>query len=104
MVKFLEQLNIVTDKLLKKGKKCGLHIDKEWYDAARYKVHKLIFNKKKNYFENKLNGWISKQKELWKALRSLSLPNKTPSCEVSTLKVNKTAQYDTNFVLGRFKE
>ena len=38
------------------------------------------------------------------SLRSLSLPNKTPSCEVSTLKVNKTAQYDTNFVLGRFKE
>ena len=75
------------DKLLKKYKR-SLHIDKEFYNGARYKVHKLIFNKKNDYFENKLNECIGKPKELWKALKSLGVPNKTSSCEVSALKVN----------------
>ena len=35
------------DKLLKKFEKSRLHIGKELYNAARYEVHKLIFNKKK---------------------------------------------------------
>ena len=64
------------DKLLKKFKRSRLHMDKESYNAARYKVHKMIFNKKKDYFENKLNECIGKPKELWKALKSLGLPNK----------------------------
>ena len=63
----------------------------------------MIFNKKKEYFENKLNECIGKPKELWKALKSLGLPNKTSSCEVSALKVNKTVQYDTYLVLSGFK-
>ena len=41
------------DKLLKKFKRSRLHIDKKLYNAARYKVQKLIFNKEKDYFENK---------------------------------------------------
>ena len=32
------------DKLLKKFKRSRLHIDKELYCAARFKVHKVIFN------------------------------------------------------------
>ena len=64
----------------------------------------MIFNKKKDYFENKLNECIGKPKELWKAFKSLGLPNKTSSCEVSALKVNKTVQHDTNLVLGGFKD
>ena len=92
------------DKLMKKKIKSRLHIDKELYNAARYKVHKLIFNKKKYYFENKLNECIGKPKHLWKALKSLGLPSKTSSCEVSALKVNKTVQHDTNLVLSGFKD
>ena len=65
---------------------------KQLSNAARHKIHKLIFNKKKDYFENKLNECIGKPKKLWKALMSLGLPNKISSCEVSTLKVNKTVQ------------
>ena len=64
----------------------------------------MLFNKKKDYFQNKLNECIGKPKELWKALKSIGLPNKTFSCEVSALKVNKTVQYSTNLVLGGFKE
>ena len=41
---------------------------------------------------------------MWKALRSLGLPNKTSSCEVNALKVNKTVQHGTNLVLGVFKD
>ena len=35
-------------------------MDKESYNAARYKVHKMIFNKKKDYFENELNKFVGK--------------------------------------------
>ena len=64
----------------------------------------MIFNKKKYYFENKLNECICKPKELWKALKSLGLPIKISSCEVSALKVNKTVKHGTNLVLGGFKD
>ena len=64
------------DKFVKKLKRSRLHIDKELYNATRYKVHKMISNKKKDYFENKLNECIGIPKELWKALKSLGLPNK----------------------------
>ena len=89
---------------MKKIKRSRLHIDKELHNTARYKVHKMIFNKKKDYFENKLNECIGKPKDLWKALKSLGLPNKISSCEVSALKVNKTVQHDKNLVLGGFKD
>ena len=39
------------DKLFKKLKKTKLHIDKDIYNAARYKVSKMIFNKKRSFFE-----------------------------------------------------
>ena len=64
----------------------------------------MIFNEKKDYFDNKLNECIGKPKELWKALKSLGLPKKIFSCEVSALKVNKTAQHGTCLVLGGFKD
>ena len=66
MVKFLKQSKIVIS-YWKKFKRSRLHMDKESYNAARYKVHKMIFNKKKDYFENELNKFVGKPKELWKA-------------------------------------
>ena len=50
----------------------------------------MIFNKKNDCFENKLNECIGKRKEFWKALKSLGLPKKISSCEVRALKVSKT--------------
>ena len=65
------------DKLFIKFKKSKLHIDKDIYNAARYKVRKMIFNKKRLFFEKKkLSESISKPKDLWKALKSHGLPNK----------------------------
>ena len=40
------------DKLFKEFKKSKLHIAKDIYNAARYKVRKMIFNKKRSFFEN----------------------------------------------------
>ena len=60
-------------KLLEKFKRSRLHMDKVLYNAALYKVHKMIFNKKKDYIENKLNECIGKPKDLWKVLKSLYL-------------------------------
>ena len=43
------------DKLFKKFKKSKLHIEKDIYNAARYKVRKMIFNKTRSFFEKKIN-------------------------------------------------
>ena len=84
-------------------KKSKLLIDKDIYNVARYKVRKMLFNKKKWLFKRKLSDSIGKSKDLWKALKSLGLPNKTSSCKVSDLKINKTVKHDDNSVLERFK-
>ena len=83
---------------MKKILKSRLHIDKKFYNAARYKVHKLIFNKK--IIILKINKCIVNRKSYG---MSLGLPNKICSCEVSTRKINKTVQHDTNLVSGGFK-
>ena len=62
------------------------------YTSMRYKVQKLISNKKKIYLEDKLNESIGKPKELWELLKSVVLPNKNSPCEVSALRINKTVQ------------
>ena len=91
------------DKLFKKFKKSKLHIDKDIYNVARYKVRKMIFDKNRSFFEKKLSESIGKPKDLWKALKSLGLPNKISSCEVSALKINNTVEHDANLILEGFK-
>ena len=88
---------------LKKIKKSKFHIDKFIYNAARYKLQKMIINKKRASFENKLTESIGKPKDLWKALRSLGLPSKTSTCEVNALKVKNTVEHDINSVLEGFR-
>ena len=39
------------DKLFKKFKKSKLHIDEDIYNAARYKVRKMIFDKKRSFLK-----------------------------------------------------
>ena len=91
------------DKLFKKFKNSKLHIDKDIYNAARYKVRKMIFNKKRSFFEKKLSDSIGKHKDLWKAVNSLELPNKFFSCEVSSLQINNTVAHNANSILEGFR-
>ena len=56
----------------------------------------MIFNKKRAFFENKLIESIGELEDLWKALKSLGLPNKISSCE---FEINDTVENDVNSVL-----
>ena len=82
------------NRSFKKFKKSKLRIGKGFYNAARYKLQKMIFNKKRTFFENKLTESIGKPKDLWKTLRSLRLPSKTSSCELNALKIKNTVEHD----------
>ena len=71
------QKKSILDKLFKNFKKSKLHIDKEKHKIARQEVQKLISYKRKMFFENRRSDSIgAKSKELYKALKSLGLPNK----------------------------
>ena len=91
------------DKLFKKFKKSKLYIEKDIYDVAKCKVRKMVFNKKRSFFENKLSESIGKPKDLWKALKLLGLPHKFCFCKVSALEINNTVEHDGNSVLGSLK-
>ena len=45
-------------------------------------MQNLIAKKKKEFFENKLKECIGKPKDLWKASKSLGLPNISGGCIV----------------------
>ena len=70
---------------------------------ARFKVSKIVFNKKRSFFEKKLSESIAKPQDLWKTLKSLGLPNKISSCEVNALKINNTDEHNANSILEGFK-
>ena len=93
----------VHDKLFKKFKKSKLHIEKETYKIARYEVQKLISSEKNNFFENRLNYSIGKPKELWKVLKSLVLPSRTPICRTTTLKLKNATSFETKSTLEVFR-
>ena len=61
-------------------------------------MQNLIAKKKKQFFENKLKECISKPKDLWKAIKSLALPNKSVGCIVGVLAETQILkQYQVNF-------
>ena len=66
-------------------------------------MQNLIAKKKKQFFENKLKECISKPKDLWKAIKSLRLPNKSGGCIVGALAENQIVKHDTKSILKTFK-
>ena len=66
----------LRDKLFKKFKSSKLNVDKEIYNKTRKKSHRLILQKKREYFENKSKENIAEPKDLWKTLKSLGLSKK----------------------------
>ena len=67
------------DKLRRNYKKSKLQIDKDLFTNARSSVQKLIRDKKRSYYEEKLKEHVGKPKELWKTLKSLGLQSKGKS-------------------------
>ena len=64
---------ILRDKRLKKFKASRLNIDKQFYKEAKINVQKLIKNKR-DFYLKKFRENVGKPKELWKAFKSLGLP------------------------------
>ena len=65
----------LREKLFKKFKRSKLNVDKEIYNKARNKSHRLILQKRE-YFENKLKENIAKPKDLWFIQKNFSCSNK----------------------------
>ena len=65
--------------------------------------HNLIAKKKK-IFQNKIRECICKPKDLQKALKSLSLPNKSGRYIVGALAENQIVKHDTTSILKTFKK
>ena len=91
------------EKLFKKLKKSRLPLDQKNYKKARYKVKKLIAEKKRNYFETKLIENIGKPKELWKTLKALGLPNKVSMATINALKIDEVVKYDPKSISKVFQ-
>ena len=66
-------------------------------------MQNLVVKKKKEFFENKLKECISKPKDLWKAIKSLGLPNKSDGCIIGALAENQIVKHDTKSILKTFK-
>ena len=67
-------------------------------------MQNLTAKKKKEFFENKLKECIGKPKDLWKAIKSLGLPNKSGRCIiVGALTENQIVKHDTKSILKTFK-
>ena len=62
-------------------------------------MENLIAKKKKKFFENKLKECIGKRRGLWKAIKSLGLPNKSGGCIVGALAENEIVKHDTKSIL-----
>ena len=96
---------IIGDKLFKKYQKTRLHVDKKIYKRARCRVQKRTIQgkKEKQFFENKRKECIGKPKDLWKAIKSLELPNKSGECIVGALAEIQIVKHDTKSILKTFK-
>ena len=58
-------------------------------------MQNLTAKKKKEFFENKLKECMGKPKDLWKAIKSLGLPNKPGRCIVGALVENQIVKNET---------
>ena len=61
---------ILRDKRLKKFKDPRLNIGEQLYKEAKINVYKLIKNKKRDFYQEKLRDNVGKPKELWKPLNT----------------------------------
>ena len=91
----------LRDKLFKKFKRSKLNVDKEIYNKARNRSHRLILQKKE-YFKNKLKENIAKPKDLWKTLKLLGLSKKISVVQTNAIEDNKRLKYDLKSVAAKF--
>ena len=59
--------------------------------------------KKRDFFENNFKECAGKPKDLWKAIESARLPDKSGGCIVGALAENRIVKHDTISLLKNFK-
>ena len=90
---------ILRDKGLQASR---LNIE-QLYKEVKINIQKLIKNKKRDLYQEKLRENVGKPKELWKALKSLGLSSKiTPVSQVS-LKDGEKFSFDEETNKNSFK-
>ena len=94
----------LREKRLKHFKSTKLCVDEELYKEAKYHIMKLIKEKKRQFYTDKLKENIGKPKELWKALKSLGLPSKKRSISNICLKNDDKISFDDKTNANTFKE
>ena len=62
-------------------------------------IAQVDFEKKREYFENKLKENIAKPKDLWKTLKSLGLSKNFSVVQANAIEDNKRLKYDLNLQL-----
>ena len=87
-------------KITKKWKSI---VNKDIHNATGYKLQKIVSNKKRVVYENKLTESTGKRKEIWKASKYLGWPEKVPSCGAKALKINNTVEHGVKSILEVFQ-
>ena len=62
-------------------------------------IAQVDFEKKREYFENKLKENIAKPKDLWKTRKSLGLSKNFSVVQANAIEDNKRLKYDLNLQL-----
>ena len=79
----------------KKFKRSGREIDKGNFKYAKLLLKKVINNKKKLYFEEKIAENRNNPKELWRTLKSLGMPSKGRMQSKISLKENGVISFNS---------
>ena len=92
------------EKRLDHFKSTKSHIDEELYKESKFLAMKLIKEKKKKFYKEKLRENIGKPKELWKALKSLALRSKKGSVSNNCLKKDDKISFDDKTNANTFEK
>ena len=94
----------LREKRLKQFKSTKLHIDEDLYKEAKYHAVKLIKQKKRQFYKEKLKTNIVKPKKLWRALTSLGIPSKKGTISSTCLKKDDKTCFDDKTTANTFQE
>ena len=73
------------------------------YKEARNEVQKLIFTKKKAYFESKLTANIVKREDLWKSSKSVGLKFEHSISNINCFENDKSTNFDAKGIAKDFR-
>ena len=91
------------DKLFRKFQKSKLSVDEILYKEARNTAQALIRVKKRKLLQEKLSKNIGKQKELWKVIKKLGLPDKKAATTSICLNTKKKLTFPPRTIANTFE-